>query len=84
MSKENNQLALFEMKEWWEDEWEGMPEFVQDDEMPYRSITVHFRNRDDVNRFSKLVQQKITKLTPSIWFPIYKIQKRTEKYVDES
>lgn len=78
------QLSLIDVEEWWEEHWQGMPEFVQEDLMPWRSITVHFRNREDFDKFAELVQQRMTKLTPSIWFPEYKIQKRTSKYIDES
>jgi len=69
MSKENNQLALFEMKEWWEDDWEGMPEFVQDDLNAYKSIIVNFEKEEDFREFSKLIKQKMKLTTKSIWYP---------------
>ena len=62
-------LSLFEQKEWWEDEWKGMPEFVQEDLSPLKTIYVHFANREDIKAFSELVNQKISMSTKWIWFP---------------
>lgn len=53
----------------WQKEWKGMPEFVQEDLTSYRKIIVHFRNNEDVKRFSELLDQKITPKQPSLWFP---------------
>ena len=69
MSKEKNQLSLFEQKEWWEDDWEGMPEFVQDDLNAYKSIIVNFEKEEDFREFSKLIKQKMRLTTKSIWYP---------------
>jgi hypothetical protein len=49
--------------------WGGMPEFIQSDKRPYRSIHVHFRNEDDVAEFSRLINQAITERTRAIWHP---------------
>ena len=49
--------------------WHGMPEFKQDDKMPYRTIYVHFENEENAQRFAMLVKQTITEKTKSIWFP---------------
>ena len=69
MSKENNQLALFEMKEWWGDEWEGMPEFVQNDITSWKSIIIHLKDRNDMEAFGRLINQRIGKKTKSLWYP---------------
>ena len=82
MSKENNQLALFEMKEWWEDEWEGMPEFVQEDLSPWRTIYVHFKSKKDFEDFEKLIGQKVIKFAGgpgTVWYPKAKIGKTDGK-----
>ena len=68
MSKKNNQLTLFDMKEWWEDDWEGMPEFVSESQS-YKSLIVHFKTKYDFDNFKKLISQKITRSTKYIWFP---------------
>ena len=49
-------------------EWEGMPEFEQEDKASYQSIHVHFKNEDEVLEFGKLLGQNLTDKTRSIWF----------------
>lgn len=55
--------------ETWKEEWKDMPEFVQEDLSSYRKIIVHFRNDEDVQKFEKLMKQKITQKQKSIWYP---------------
>lgn len=63
-------MELFENTEDWKNEWIGMPEFIQTkSEKPFSQITIRFKNQDDLNKFSKLINQKLTKKTKSIWFP---------------
>lgn len=50
-------------------EWEGMPEYDQQDEMAYRTIKVHFRDQKAVDAFAKLVKQPLTPKTKYIWHP---------------
>ena len=50
-------------------EWENMPEFIQEDAQAYRTIKVHFNTDRDVEVFSKLIGQKLTDKTKSIWHP---------------
>lgn len=49
-------------------EWRGMPEFEMDN-LIGRTIIVHFKEEKDVQKFAKLVGQKITNKTKYIWFP---------------
>ncbi len=63
---------LFGHGEWWEEFWEGMPEFVQEDQAPRHSIQFDFKTEADMAAFEKLIDQKVpdyTKRTPSIWWP---------------
>ena len=53
----------------WKKDWVGMPEFVQEDLQPFQKIIVSFETKEDVENFAKLVGQKITYKTQSIWFP---------------
>lgn len=55
----------------WEEHWidKGMPEFVQKDNPPYKTIYLHFRNEEDYKSFAKLVKQNLTNKTKSIWYP---------------
>ena len=79
-----NEFDMEELKEWGfkdiefglnidkinhEKEWEGMPEFKQDDKMPHRQIIISFDSEDDVENFSKLLNQNITDKTKSLWYP---------------
>ena len=51
----------------------------------FRKIVVHFKNNDDVDKFSKLIGQKITPKQPSLWYPEVEPRRyANKKYVDES
>ena len=68
----------------WKDEWQDMPEFEMEDLSSFRKIIVHFRNQEDIDKFAKLIGQKITK-APSIWYPEWEKRRYADKrYVDES
>ena len=54
----------------WQKEWLDMPEFIQTKkEDSYCKITIRFKNETDLEQFSKLINQKLTNKTKSIWFP---------------
>jgi hypothetical protein len=86
MGKGENLKDFFDIpQEEWEKEWEGMPEFVQKDLSPQKSLIVHFSSYQDLEKFSQLIGQSITRKTRSIWFPKADIIKVCNKrYVDES
>lgn len=76
MPKQNNnqttsseQPTLFDIREPWEQEWTGMPEFVQPELEPWKTLIVHFDYEEDYEAFAKLIDQDITKNTRSIRFP---------------
>ena len=62
---ENKIMTLFED----ENEWEGMPEFIQEKKEEYAKIIVRFANEDDLQEFAKMIGQKLTNRTKSIWHP---------------
>jgi hypothetical protein len=65
-------------------EWEGMPEFHQEDLTSKRKIFIHFRNEDDVQEFAKLINQTITPKQKSLWFPYLAPMKASHlRYSDE-
>jgi hypothetical protein len=77
------QPALFEKGEWWETAWQGMPEFVQENLAPVKSIYVHFETREDYLAFQKLIGQTMTMNTRSIWYPEAEIGRTFNKrYID--
>lgn len=81
MNKINDEVDIFD----WEREWQDMPEFIQEDLTSFRKIVIHFRNQEDVDKFSTLIQQKITPKQKSLWFPQLEIRRYSDKrYVDES
>jgi len=55
--------------------WVGMPEFVQKDNPTYKTIYLHFRNKEDFDEFRnkyKVVmddEQTISDKTKSMWYP---------------
>jgi hypothetical protein len=51
------------------DEWQGMPEFENENVTAYHSIKVHFDNENDLAEFSRLVNQTVTKNTTYIYYP---------------
>ena len=56
-------------KQFIKDSWKGMPEFVNNDNLPYKSIKISFRNEEDYQEFAKLIEQNLTEKTKSIWYP---------------
>ena len=67
------------------EEWEGMPEFHQEDKTAMKSIIVHFDSQEAIDNFAELVKQTITPKTRSIWYPKAKIDKYMDKgFVDAS
>jgi hypothetical protein len=51
-------------------EWEGMPEFTQEDHTAFRSILVHFKDQSCVDKFVTALKLKITPKTRFLWYPI--------------
>jgi hypothetical protein len=54
--------------------WAGMPEFVQKDNPPYKTMYLHFRNKEDFDEFVEKYkaldnEQTITQKTKSMWYP---------------
>lgn len=67
-----------------EQAWQGMPEFTQKDLMPIKTLMVHFENYDNLKNFSNLVNQKIGPKTKSIWYPKQELIKPSDyEYIDE-
>lgn len=65
--------------------WQDMPEFIQEKQEPFSKIIIRFETQDDLDEFAKLIGQKLTKKTKSIWFPELVRGKHSNKiYVDES
>ena len=50
-------------------EWNGMPEFIQEDKEPVQKIIVSFASDGDVKQFGELIGQSLTPQTKSVWYP---------------
>ena len=66
---ENKQQRLFYDADPWEDEWQGMPEFIQLKQEPFACIKIRFENEEALNDFAEIIGQKLTPKTKSIWHP---------------
>lgn len=53
----------------WKQEWQDMPEFIQNKKESYSKIIFRFENEEDLQAFAKLIGQKLTNKTKSAWFP---------------
>jgi hypothetical protein len=65
---------IVEDLEEWKKHWVGMPEFVQEDKKPFKTIYLHFRNEEDYKTFAKLIDQDLTDKTKSTWYPKREVQ----------
>ena len=76
---------LFDMEHPIFEEWKNMPEFIQEKQEPYAKLIVRFATQEDLEEFAKLIGQKLTQKTKSIWHPeLEKGIHSARKYVDES
>jgi hypothetical protein len=69
------QDSLFDIEPEWKEHWGGMPEYSQDNLMPWQTIKVHFQNRTDKKAFSELVGQTLGERTQYIWYPKVELAK---------
>lgn len=86
MKKKKKQGSLFKKSklEKWRKEWQDMPEFEQENLESYKQVKIHFRNKEDIDKFSELIGQEISPKQKSIWFPKLKIRSYDNKrYVDK-
>lgn len=69
----------------WQEEWTGMPEFIQEKQEPFSKIIVRFETEEDLKEFSELIGQPLTNKTKSIWHPkLVRGQHSHKSYIDES
>jgi len=57
------------IKKWWEEYWQDMPEFIQEEKDSYAKIIIRFDKEEDLYNFARLINQKLSKNTKSIWYP---------------
>lgn len=49
------------------------------EKIPFNTILVHFKNQQSIEIFSKLIGQRITDNTKSIWYPRIEIKEKKKK-----
>jgi hypothetical protein len=83
MDLEEGELVETYEKEW-QYHWKGMPEFVNNDNSPFKKLTVNFRTEEDYIEFGKLIGQENIMKSKSIWFPKYEIRPNIiNRWIDE-
>lgn len=64
----NELFENFDTKSFEEKHWQNMPAYQQENKSAQRQIIVSFDNDEQVAEFAKLMNQRITKKTKSLWF----------------
>jgi len=83
--KSNNQESsnLFETadnesgNDHWTDHWNDMPSFIQEENGPWKTITVKLATEEDMAAFGEIIDQKLTAKTKSTWHPQRMITKNS-------
>ena len=52
-----------------EKHWVGMPEFEQEADPKHKELLLKFKTAEDYEKFQKLIEQKLTVKTKSIFYP---------------
>lgn len=59
----------------WKAHWKGMPDYTQEYNSPFRTITMKFRTKEHFKEFAKRIGQDLSNKTKSIWHPKLHITK---------
>ena len=69
---DGEQMDLLDVRPDWHELWRGMPDFVQENLMPWKTIEVHFHNRENRKAFGDLIGQEVSdneRYMRCFWFP---------------
>jgi len=77
--------TLFDdLEDKYQEEWKGMPEFNMSPEVPIFTLKLSFKTQKDIDDFSALINQKVTKNKENYWFPKLNRNAFSElKYIDD-
>lgn len=64
-------------------EWDGMPEFINEKNAPYKKIIMTFKNQEDVDAFAYLIGQPITDKSKTMYWPALPKKTTMQFWVDE-
>jgi len=70
----------------WVNEWQGMPEFVQERKREYAKLIIRFRTQEDLDAFAELIGQKLNRNSQCTWYPEFSKHESRHAgkvYVDE-
>jgi hypothetical protein len=82
--RDDGQQNLFDVNENWQDDWKGMPEYIQKEQEPFHTIHVHFNDAEAIANFGEAVKQKVGQSTKFMWFPEIKLRRVAHlRYVSE-
>ncbi|MAD23906.1 MAG: hypothetical protein CMO44_06990 [Verrucomicrobiales bacterium] len=70
------------VEEPWKQHWKEMPEYKQEDKKTFKTIQLHFRNKEDFEEFCRKYstvdsEMKPTEKTKSMWYPKLEITKNS-------
>ena len=65
----SDQPNLFDQEPDWSEHWQGMPEFTQEKQKPFKELIMRFDNEEDYQEFAEMIGQKLTMKTKSAWHP---------------
>lgn len=83
MSDDDKTIDMFGDESFdWRKEWQGMPDFVQEDLKAIHQVLVSFVTVEDMNAFSELIGKRITFTTKSVLFPV-KTNLEKKVWIDE-
>ena len=74
-------------EETWKEEWKGIPEYVQEKSVPYRTMKINFRNEEDFQEFCRLVglAEDLKPSVKSAWYPkLERGESSNIRYVDSN
>ena len=53
----------------WEKEWTGMPDYEQEDDLPFKTLKIHFKDQDAIDKFCSILNVKINPKTRFLFYP---------------
>ena len=70
----------------WKKHWVGMPEFIQEKQVPFAKIIMRFRCQEDLDDFAAKIGQKLNAKSQCTWHPELPPPGRGPKrrYINES
>lgn len=81
----DGQLSFVDPDEWWKEHWKEMPEFVQGNTEPWKTVYVHLRSREDMKVLEAVLEQRLSEKTKSVWFPAHeRVNRICMGYVEEA